>query len=207
MPIINISQALNMESQKEITIYHTGVIRSSLETIPSFSSWGNNFKELTQKFRKIPRGSLLDFISFDFIIEHKTELLNQDPPQIIWEYMYGKSKDSVNKLNNTKGKYVYVLTNVAYPNICKIGKTINPISRVNQINGAGTVSEWEIRWVLPVSDDYKLESLVHNSLKSLRMSSFQGSSREFFEISLEEAIQVIENLGEVFKTSNGIYYD
>jgi hypothetical protein len=121
--------------------------------------------------------------------------------------MYGKSKDSVNKFNNFKGKYVYVLTNVAYPNICKIGKTINPISRVNQINGAGTVSEWEIRWALPVSDDYKLESLVHNSLKSLRMSSFQGSSREFFEISLEEAIQVIENLGEVFKTSNGIYYD
>ena len=209
MQSINISQAREMEFHDDLIIYHTGGTQSSLNQLPQFSSWRNNFQELTQKYKKIPRGKLLDFLSFDFIIEHKEELLDQDPPQSVWTYMYGKSTESALKFHHstTKGKYVYVLTNEAYPNICKIGKAIAPISRVKQINGAGTVSEWQLRWALPVSDDYAVESIVHKHLEDVRMSSFQGSSREFFQISLEEAIQTIENFGEMFKTSDGIRYD
>ena len=102
---------------------------------------------------------------------------------------------------------MYVLTNEAYPDICKIGKAVMPISRVQQINGAGTVSEWKLRWALPVSDDYAVETAVHNHLQSLRRNSIQGSSREFFEISLKEAIIEVEKLGEHFKTSEGIWYE
>ena len=206
---INLTQALEMESHDEIIIYHTDSIQSSLNDYSQFSTWKNNFQELKSKYKKIPRGKLLDFLSFDFIIEHKEELLNQDPPQSVWTYMYGKNAESALKFHHstTKGKYVYVLTNDAYPNICKIGKAIAPISRVKQINGAGTVSEWQLRWALPVSDDYALETIVHKHLDNVRMSSFQGSSREFFEISLEEAIQTVENFGEMFKISEGIYYE
>jgi hypothetical protein len=209
MQLINLTQAREMEFYEDLVIYHTGGTQSSLNQLPQFSSWKNNFQELTQKYKKIPRGKLIDFLSFDFIIEHKEELLDQDPPQSVWTYMYGKNAESALKFHHstTKGKYVYILTNDAYPNICKIGKAIAPISRVKQINGAGTVSEWQLRWALPVSDDYAVESIVHKHLEDVRMSSFQGSSREFFEISLEEAIQTVENFGEMFKTSDGIRYD
>ena len=209
MKPINISQAREMEFYDDLVIYHTGGTQSSLNQLPQFSSWRNNFQELTQKYKKIPRGKLLDFLSFDFIIEHKEELLNQDPPQSVWTYMYGKSAESALKFHHstTKGQYVYVLTNEAYPEVCKIGKAVSPISRIKQINGAGTVSEWQLRWALPVSNGYALENIVHQHLEDVRMSSFQGSSREFFEISLEEAIKTIENFGEMFKTSDGIYYE
>ncbi len=209
MITINLTQALEIESHDEIIIYHTGGAQSSLNKLSQFPDWRNNFQELAQKYKKIPRGKLLDFLSFDFIIEHKEELLEQDPPQIVWTHMYGKTKQSAYKFHHstTKGQYVYVLTNKAYPGICKIGKAVSPISRVRQINGAGTVSEWDLRWALPVSDGYTLESIVHENLKHLRMNSWQGSSREFFEIPLEEAVQIIENLGEIFKTSDGIHYE
>jgi hypothetical protein len=209
MTTINITQALEMESHDEIIIYNTNSTQSSLNEYSQFSTWISNFKELETKYKKIPRGRLLDFLSFDFIIEHKTETLQEDTLQTIWTYMYGKNKESALKLyhSTTKGQYVYVLTNEAYPEICKIGKAVSPISRVKQINGAGIVSEWQLRWALPVSDGYALENIVHQHLETVRMNSFQDSSREFFKISLEEAIQIIEKFGQVFKTSEGIYYD
>jgi hypothetical protein len=209
MEPINISQAREMEFYDDLTIYHTGGTQSSLNQLPQFPSWGGNFQELTKKYKKIPRGKLLDFLSFDFVIEHKEELLDQEPPQIIWTYMYGNRSESALKLHHstTKGKYVYVLTNEAYPGVCKIGKAIAPVSRVKQINGAGTVSEWQLRWTLPVSDDYALESIVHKHLEKVRMNSFQGSSREFFSIELEDAIEVIENLGKEFKTNKAVWYE
>jgi hypothetical protein len=209
MTLINISQALTMESHGEIILYHTDGAQSSLNEYSQFPSWRSNFQELKTKYKKIPRGKLLDFLSFDFIIEHKEELLEQDPQQSVWTYMYGNRRESALKLHHstTKGQYVYILTNEAYPEVCKIGKAVSPISRVKQINGAGIVSEWQLRWALPVSDDYALESIVHKHLEKVRMNSFQGSSREFFEISLEEAIQTIENFGEMFKVNKGIYYE
>jgi len=209
MTSINISQALKMESHDEIILYHTNSAQSSLNEYPNFSSWKSNFQELKTKYKKIPRGKLLDFISFDFIIEHKEESLDQESQQAIWTYMYGNQHESALKLHHstTKGQYVYVLTNEAYPGVCKIGKAVSPISRVKQINGAGIVSEWQLRWALPVSDGYALETIVHQHLETVRMNSFQGSSREFFEITLEEAIQTIENFGEMFKVNEGIYYE
>jgi len=209
METINISQALKMESHGELILYHTNSAQSSLTEFSQFPSWKSNFQELKNKYKKIPRGKLLDFISFDFVIEHKEELMNKEPQQLIWTYMYGNRRESALKLHHstTKGQYVYILTNEAYPGICKIGKAVSPISRVKQINGAGIVSEWQLRWALPVSDGYALENIVHQNLEVVRMNSFQGSSREFFQISFEEAIQTIENFGEMFKVNEGIYYE
>jgi hypothetical protein len=64
-----------------------------------------------------------------------------------------------------------------------------------------------LRWALPVSDGYALETIVHKHLETVRMNSFQDSSREFFKISLEEAIKTIENFGGIFKVNDGIYYE
>jgi hypothetical protein len=122
--------------------------------------------------------------------------------------MYGKRAGAKAKLDeiSSKGQYVYILTNIAYPGICKIGKAVTPSKRIKQINGAGTVSEWELRYALPVSDDYKVEGLIHKELEHLRMSSFQGSSREFFEIEFDEAVKIVEMLGEDFSIADPILY-
>lgn len=208
MNTINISQAQTMETQGELIIYHTGTVKSILNEYSNFSTWQNNFQELKNQYRKIPRGKLIDFLSFDYIIECEEQSHDEDQ-KTIWTYMYGKEVKSASKFyhSNNKGQYVYVLTNEAYPGICKIGKAVMPTSRVKQINGAGTVSEWKLRWALPVSDDYAVETAVHKHLKDLRKSSIQGSSREFFEISLEKAVETVTNLGEHFKTNNGWWYE
>jgi hypothetical protein len=202
------TQALEMEMNEELIIYHTDRTLTPLNEEPRFSSWKTNYKKLTQKFKKVPLPKLIEFLNFDYIIEYKYQEQG-DTPTTIWVYAYGKTLDKAHTLEHSynKGKYVYILTNEAYPGICKIGKAIQPTYRVTKVNGSGTVSEWVLRWALPVSDDYKVESIVHKTLEHLRMNSFQGSSREFFSISLEEAIQTIENLGEEFKTHKAVWYE
>ncbi len=81
-----------------------------------------------------------------------------------------------------------------------------PSKRVKQINGAGTVSEWVLKYAIPVTDDYKVEGMVHKNLEHLRMDSHQGSSREFFIISFEDAIKEIETVAESFYVSKPIFY-
>jgi hypothetical protein len=80
------------------------------------------------------------------------------------------------------------------------------LQRVAQINGAGVVSEWKLRYSLPVENDYLLEHSVHEYLVNFRRTSDQGSSREFFEVTLEKAIEVIELLGSSMKTGDATYY-
>jgi hypothetical protein len=106
----------------------------------------------------------------------------------------------------TSGKFVYVLTNDAYPNLCKVGKAVNPESRINGINSAGTVSEWILRYALPVTNDYKVENLVHRHLQEFRRDSDQGHSREFFEVDFETAVKAVEYFGKDFFAGDSIIY-
>ncbi len=78
--------------------------------------------------------------------------------------------------------------------------------RVEQINGAGVVSEWKLRYSLPVENDYLLEHSVHEYLVNHRRTTDQGSSREFFEVTLDRAIEVIELLGAQMKIGDAFYY-
>ena len=54
MKPINISQAREMEFYDGLIIYHTGGTQSSLNQLPQFSSWKNNFQELTHSLFKLP---------------------------------------------------------------------------------------------------------------------------------------------------------
>jgi hypothetical protein len=125
-----------------------------------------------------------------------------------WKFLYGKSTEDLKKFEqyHSKGKFVYVLTNEAYPGFVKIGKAINPLRRVEQINGAGVVSEWKLSYSLPVENDYIIENSVHKYLAEYRRGTDQGSSREFFEVSLEQAIETIELLAKEVKTGDAFYY-
>ena len=202
--VISFEKALLLEQEGKIVIYNPNQVESVFSSI---LEWKNNWEQLRKKFRKISSNKLASFASFEYIIEHKF-MEGEDPITTNWVYMYGQDTGTREKLDqfHTKGQYVYILTNVAYPGVCKIGKAINPQKRVRQINNAGVISEWDLRYALPVSDDYKVEKLIHDELGFIRMNSFQNSSREFFEIEFMNAVSVIENLASEFKTGNPTFY-
>jgi hypothetical protein len=205
--ILSVSQAIKMENSGDIHIYHSGRTLSPLNDLPQFSNWENNWKRLISKYRKIPLNKFFNFINFDYKIEYKFER-EDEPFTVNWVYMYAKGAAGKMQLDesNSKGRYVYILTNIAYPGYCKIGKSVTPSKRVKQINGAGTVSEWKLEYALPVTDDYIVEKLIHVELEHLKRDSHQGSSREFFEINLEDALGVLEHIGKDFRTGELIKY-
>jgi hypothetical protein len=201
---ISFEEALLLEQEGKITIYNPNTVKSAFSAV---KEWQDNWDTLRKTYRKVPIQKLTSFAGFEYLIEHKF-IDNSEPITTNWVYMYGQNTETKVKLSeaNSKGQYVYILTNIAYPGICKIGKAVTPSKRVRQINSAGTVSEWELKYALAVSDDYKVEGMVHQELAPIRMSSHQGSQREFFEIEFEEAVKVIERVGSMFAASTPIYY-
>ena len=201
---ITLEKAIELEIEGNIIIYFTNQVDIGNMFNPN---WYKNFKGLANKFRKIPIGDLLDYLDPEYEVEVSLPL-DEETGTLNWVYLYGKSCKNKEILyqNSENGKYVYVLTNKAYPTICKIGKAINPQKRVKQINGSGVVSEWELRYAIPVVDDYLVEFLVHKHLTNKRCTTHQGSSREFFEIDLKSAIEVIENLASDFVKGVATYY-
>jgi hypothetical protein len=205
--IITLEEAISLEAQGKIIIYNPETIMSPISNLFENLGWNYNWRELRKQFRKISLQKLPQFVDFEYRIEHK---FRQDGEENtwVWVYMYAKCVAGKARLDSSalRGKYVYILTNIAYPGICKIGKAITPSKRVKQINGAGTVSEWDLKYVIPVTDDYKVEGMVHKNLEHLRMNSYQGSSREFFQISFEDAVDEIEIVAGYFYVDKPIYY-
>lgn len=202
---ITLEKAIQLEKNKEIFIYFTNKIDTEFKSDPI---WYQNWYDLANKYRKIDIGQLLEYLDPEYEIEVDVPL-NEETGIKQWIYLYGKKQKAKLKMDqsSTDGRYVYILTNPAYPTLCKIGKAINPQKRVKQINSAGIVSEWKLVYALPVVDDYLVEFLVHKHLSFCRCDTHQGTSREFFEIELNEAIKTIENLGKDFKKGEGIYYE
>jgi hypothetical protein len=204
---ITLEEALSLESQEKIIIYNPETITSPISNMFENCGWYFNWLELRKQFRKVSVQKLPQFVDFEYRIEHKYRQEGEENTWV-WVYMYAKSVVNKSRLDEatSKGQFVYILTNVAYPGICKIGKAVAPSKRVKQINGAGTVSEWVLKYAIPVTDDYKVEGMVHKNLEHLRMDSHQGSSREFFIISFEDAIKEIETVAESFYVSKPIFY-
>lgn len=175
--------------------------------IPGIIKWNKNYLDLTLKYPKVDLDRLLDYIECEYISDIMLPS-GDETNSITWIPLYAKDlvKLSIHDLNLDKDKYVYVLINQAYPGICKIGKAINPQDRLRQINGAGTVSEWELRYAYPVTDDYKVENYIHRHLQKYRRDSDQGSSREFFEVSLDYAVDTVNYYARDFHAGEPIVY-
>ena len=181
---------------------------STVPNVPAkIPQYYDNFQKLLQKYSRIPSESILDFIGCEYVSEIEVRS-NDGSGSITWILLYAKDKLKLQDRERaeTSGKYVYVLTNDAYPDLCKIGKAVNPESRINGINSAGTVSEWVLRYALPVTDDYKVENLVHRHFGEFRRDSIQGSSREFFEVDFETAVKAVEYFGKDFYVGEPIIY-
>ena len=166
-----------------------------------------NFQNLLQKYPRIPSESILDFIGCEYASEVEIPS-NDGSGSITWILLYAKDKLKLQDLDRARssGKFVYILTNDAYPNLCKVGKAVNPEDRIKGINSAGTVSEWVLRYALPVTDDYKVENLVHRHFQEFRRDSDQGHAREFFEVDFETAVKAVEYFGKDFFAGEAVIY-
>ena len=204
---ISLFELALLESQGFINIYCMLNPSSDPNAPGKLPQYYDNFQKLLQKYSRIPSESLLDYIGCEYVSEVEIHS-NDDIGSITWILLYAKDKLKLEDRQKaeTSGKFVYVLTNEAYPNLCKIGKAVNPESRINGINSAGTVSEWSLRYALPVTDDYKVENLVHRHLQEFRRDSDQGHSREFFEVDFETAVKAVEYYGKDFFAGDPIIY-
>ena len=204
---LSLEKALEWEAESILTLYtsqHSHI--KDLIDHPA-ERWFANYQSAVRRYRKVSIGDIFRFIDPEYIIEIPLPY-EPETNTFSWAYIHGKLTNNQKKLEqlHSKAQYVYVLTNPAYPDLVKIGKAVNPQSRIKQINGAGTVHEWKLYWAIPVTDDYTVENLAHRHFQDRRVDSDQGSSREFFEVNVNEAIQAIEYLAQDYVDGDPTFY-
>lgn len=128
-------------------------------------------------------------------ISHYTRMPSLDGWDIVLYYRYIGSITQNSSPNNKDGGYVYIFTNNAYPGLIKIGMTTsNSERRLKGVNGSGVVDDWEVAWDYHCFRPWDLEQAVHIKLDSFR----ERNDREFFRMSVKQAIDVIEDIGPLF---------
>ncbi len=93
--------------------------------------------------------------------------------------------------------WVYVLSNESQPGMYKIGYTSHEDvdKRVKQLSRSTSVATpFTLEWAFRCFNAERLEGEVHKQLQGYRVSK----GREFFTISLSEAKEVIESLGQKY---------
>jgi hypothetical protein len=93
--------------------------------------------------------------------------------------------------------WVYVLSNESQPGMYKIGYTSHEDvdKRVKQLSRSTSVATpFKLEWAFRCFNAERLEGEVHQALKGHRISK----DREFFAISLNEAKEAVEDLGQKY---------
>lgn len=108
-------------------------------------------------------------------------------------------KDNTNNIGGNSGGegrvgYVYILTNPSIPGALKIGMSSNhPLYRSWQLSGStGIPTPFHVAYYRSFSDCPKAEAIAHKALEQHRISL----NREFFNVGLEEAISVVDNIAD-----------
>ena len=115
-----------------------------------------------------------------------------------WEkvtYYLPKRNDTyINRGNGNQ--WIYILSNPTIPDTLKIGYTnLSPELRAKQISSStGVVVPFKVEWAFRCFDGNLMENEVHTALKEYRISN----QREFFQVDLEEAKNVIKLIGEKY---------
>ena len=73
---------------------------------------------------------------------------------------------------------VYILTNSAFPDYVKIGRTTDLKARIKQLDTTGVPLPFECYYAVEVVNSSKIEKLLHEAFDGVRVRQ----SREFFEI-------------------------
>ena len=113
-----------------------------------------------------------------------------------WEDVTYFTKRPTTMYANRDGDFdswVYIMSNPSSPGYYKIGYTKkSPEERAKQIsNATGVIVPMVVEWAFHCYNGFALEQEVHNKLDAYRVSN----QREFFQISLDEARQTVEEIG------------
>src|SRR6056300_1612739 len=196
---ISIEKATELYSESFLTIYFPSTSFDNLPDIPNIKEYTQNYISFAKENKRSSVENLLSLLAPEYEIEMEMPF-DQETRTFSWVRLFGV-KNPDYKADTTERNHrgwVYLLTNPAYPELIKIGKEVTTSKRINGINSAGTVSEWELKAAMPVSDDYKVENLMHRELEQYRRRSDQGSSREFFEVPMSLAIQALLEVSKPF---------
>jgi hypothetical protein len=115
-----------------------------------------------------------------------------------WEkvtYYLPKRNDTY--INRGDGnQWIYILSNPTIPDTLKIGYTnLSPELRAKQISSStGVVVPFKVEWAFRCFDGSLMENEVHIALKEYRISN----QREFFQVDLEEAKNIIILIGKKY---------
>ena len=102
------------------------------------------------------------------------------------------------KHSDTEGKeFIYVLENKSMPGIYKIGYTKgDPTKRAKQISAStGVATDFTVAYSFNCFNGLQLEGEIHNFLSIYRINK----RREFFELDIDLAKDVINTLGERYQ--------
>ncbi|SEN97386.1 T5orf172 domain-containing protein [Pseudorhodobacter antarcticus] len=83
---------------------------------------------------------------------------------------------------------VYVLTNPAFENYVKVGKTTNLVQRLRQLDNTSVPLPFRCVYAVEVDDDSEVERLVHQAFADHRTRT----TREFFEIDPQRVIAALK---------------
>ena len=112
-----------------------------------------------------------------------------------WEkvkYYTSRFRQSIN--GNNGDQYVYILESISMPDMVKIGYTKNnPEDRANQLSkSTGVPTPFNVVYSYSCFNGERIEKAVHKHFRKKRVNS----QREFFYINADEAIKIIESLGD-----------
>jgi hypothetical protein len=83
---------------------------------------------------------------------------------------------------------VYVLSNPAFDNYVKFGRTIDLEQRLKQLDNTSVPLPFRCVFAIEVDDEIAVEKLVHQAFADVRVRS----SREFFEIDAQRVIAALK---------------
>ena len=122
-----------------------------------------------------------------------------EPGEDGWDivtYYTSRKRNAYTDRDSPYDSWVYILSNPTMPGYLKIGYTkLHPEERAKQIsNATGVALPYVVEWALNCYNAEQLEGEVHRYLESARVNN----QREFFQVSLDEAKEVVKKLGETY---------
>lgn len=112
-----------------------------------------------------------------------------------WEIKYYTRRTKRSIPTDGQGSdIVYILSNPSFPGVLKIGYTRKEIGiRIKDLSKAtGVPTSFKLEYMFKCYNGLQLEADIHKYLKDFRTNSY----REFFDITLSQAIEAIQYLGK-----------
>lgn len=105
-----------------------------------------------------------------------------------------REQDIDYRVNNSRAGYLYIASTPAMPGIIKAGATrrLNPLIRIQELSSASTPFPFVCHGLVFSDDVFTLETQVHNYF-DVKRTNKENKHKEFFNITPNEAIQVLEN--------------